>query len=170
MNDSQIKVQQALKTAILSEMDGYHFYKMAAGNTDDEKARDVFGRLAQEERHHAAFLKKQYKTIMDTGSPDADLKLEKPTDFSGPGPIFSDAIRERIGTAHMEMSALSIGLQLELDSESFYRKEAQESDNEVISSFFGELADWEAGHYRALKQQMDELKEDYWNNGAFSPF
>lgn len=35
---------------------------------------------------------------------------------------------------------------------------------------YTELAEWESGHYEALTRQQEELKEDYWSAGGFSPF
>jgi rubrerythrin len=52
----------------------------------------------------------------------------------------------------------------------FYRDRAGESDNETVQQFFNELSRWESGHYNALLNQQQELKEDYWSDGGFSPF
>jgi len=170
MNDSQNMMTAALKRAIQSESDGYHFYLMASRNTEDAKAREAFQLLAEEELLHARFLRHEYQAFLETGKPDDKATIGPKRDLSGPSPIFSPGFRERIKEAHFEVSALSIGMQLELDSERFYREQARSSADASLKKFFGELADWEAGHYRVLKQQMDDIKEDYWNQGGFAPF
>jgi rubrerythrin len=68
------------------------------------------------------------------------------------------------------MSALSIGVRLELYSMSFYKKQSEESPDPFVKRFFGELAEWEAGHYHALLKQLDALKDFYWEAAGFSPF
>jgi rubrerythrin len=68
------------------------------------------------------------------------------------------------------MSALSIGIQLELSSEQFYRQEAEAAEDPAVVKFFTELAEWESGHYHALLKQQESLKEEYWSKGGFAPF
>jgi rubrerythrin len=153
-----------------AETDGYHFYMMAAASTRDEKGREVLEQLAQEELTHLRFLKGQHESLARTGKIDPALRLGVRVDRSGPSPIFSPALRERAGEAHFEMSALSIGLQLELSSQKHYRAQAAAAGDPDVAAFFVALADWEAGHYDALARQLDELKESYWAGGGFSPF
>jgi rubrerythrin len=68
------------------------------------------------------------------------------------------------------MSALSIGIQLELASMNYYREQAEKASNPDVSGFYTELADWETGHYNALLRQQEMLKEDFWAKGGFAPF
>ena len=68
------------------------------------------------------------------------------------------------------MSALAIGIQLELDAQKFYRELAGTTSEPVVKKFLLELADWEAGHYQALLRQQQELKEDYWTENGFAAF
>ncbi len=172
MSDSSNRIAAALEQAIQAESDGYHFYFMTSHSTEDPKAKEVFARLAEEEMQHARFLRRQHRAILETGRPDETASLgPRKVVLAGPSPIFSPGLRSRVKEAHLEMSALSIGIQLELDSERFYREQARQShDDPAVRRFFEELADWESGHYAALRAQMDELKEDYWNQGGFAPF
>jgi rubrerythrin len=68
------------------------------------------------------------------------------------------------------MTALSIGVQLELSSINFYKGEAGKTSNDALKKFYTELADWETTHYRRLLKQQNELKEEYWQDGHFYPF
>jgi rubrerythrin len=153
--------------AIQAEIEGQHFYRMAASTTKDPRGREVFEMLAGDEEAHESFLRAHYESIIETGSPDATAKLGKPTD---PGPIFSTALRTRIKEAHFEMTALSIGIQLELTAQRFYRTAADETRDPLLKRTFRELADWEQGHMNALVRQQEDLKEDYWSAAGFSPF
>jgi len=166
----EMEITEGLLQAIQAERHGHSFYMMAAHSTSDPKGRKVFETLAAEEMDHMQFLKKQYDAILKTGKPDRSLSLGPRLDLSEGFPIFSDSIRSRIGDAHYEMSALSIGVQLEMDAMNFYKDQAAAAADPDIKKFLAELADWESGHYRALLRQQDELKEDYWSDAGFAPF
>jgi len=163
-------VADGLRQAMLAEQEGHHFYQMAAGATEDPQGKQVFARLAQEELDHFEFLKGQLKAVLENGAPDASLELGTPAALTGESPIFSAELKSRIGQAHYEMTALSVGAQLELSAERFYKEEAAAADDPVIKGFYEELARWESGHYHALLAQQESLKEDYWSEGGFAPF
>ncbi len=167
------RILEGLKQAIQGEGDGVNFYTMASMNTQDPKGREVFQMLAQEEKAHVAFLKGQYVAIKQMGKIDGTLKLPKQHELTGDHPIFSDDFKKRIKDAHMEMSALSIGITLELNAIKFYegeRDEATKNGEKEVADFYQMLVDWEKGHYTALLGEQENLKEDYWAAGGFSPF
>ena len=169
MGDVRETLAAGLLQAIKGERDGHSFYQMAATCSQDAKAKEVFTRLADEELDHMHFLTKQHESILQTGRPDESTKLGSPLNLSAMSPIFSDAIKTRVKDAHFEMSALSIGMQLELDATKFYKSQAEAADDAAVKQFYTELAEWESGHYEALRRQQEELKEDYWSAGGFSP-
>ena len=170
MENNNDALLEGLLQAIKAERDGYSFYMMAANGSSDPKGKEIFETLAHEELEHMSFLKQQHDAILKTGKPDSKIQLGKKLELNGMSPIFSEGIKSRIGGAHIEMSALSIGIQLELDAVKFYKAQADLSDDPIITDFFNELAEWEKGHYQALLNQQNELKEDYWSTGGFSPF
>ena len=106
---------------------------------------------------------------MKTGNVDLNVRLGKPSDKTET-PIFSDDFKSRIKEAHHEMSALSIGAQLELSAIKFYNEEADAVDDHVARKFYKELAEWEMTHHRQLIRQQQELQENYWQAGGFQPF
>ena len=161
---------EALVKAIQAEIEGQNFYMMSARSTDDQKGKEIFTQLAAEETEHAAYLKGQYKSIIETGAPDKTLKLGSRLQLTGSSPIFSAKIKSRVKDAHYEMTALSIGIQLELNAIKFYKEQAEAAEDATVKQLFTELADWESGHYHALLKQLDYLQEDYWNAAGFAPF
>jgi len=161
---------EGLKQAIAAEGDGHHFYLMAAASTQDPQGKEIFQRLAAEELDHIRFLRGQHRALLETGRPDGSLRLGPRADLSGDSPIFSPALRDRIAEAHFEMTALSVGAQLELAAVTFYRAQAASSADPKVRAFYEELVEWEQGHYDALLRQQDALKDDYWSAGGFSPF
>lgn len=170
MDAATERILEGLERAIRAEVEGHHFYMMAAKTIEDPKGREVFEKLAGDEVEHARFLQAQYDAVRATGKPDPAVTLGEATEYEGQHPIFSDALRERIKTAHYEMTALSIGVQLELNAIEFYRAEARAAGNPDVAAFYRKLADWESGHYHALLTEQDALKKDYWTEGRFSPF
>ena len=169
--DAEVKrMTEGIAKAIQAEADGYHFYMMAARTTSDLKGREVFETLAKEELDHQRFLQIQYKALMETGKPDESAHLGNRADLSGLSPIFSEQIQARVREAHYEMSALSIGIQLELNSIQFYRSESVVASDPIVRAFYSDLVDWEAGHYHALLRQQEALKESYWSASGFAPF
>ena len=163
-------IAEGLKAAIEAEQNGYHFYMMAARSTEDEQGREVFEQLANEELDHVSYLKQQHRSLMEKGVFDPEATMGRRTDLSGDSPIFSDKLKARAADAHFEMSALSIGMNLELNAVKFYKGRADASDDPGVKTFFQELADWESGHYEALSRQSELLKEDYWNANGFAPY
>jgi rubrerythrin len=70
---------------------------------------------------------------------------------------------------HFEMSALSIGALLEKNSIEYYRKYAEQSENEEVKKLFSYLIEWEQEHLKALIAQQKYLKEEYWEGARFFP-
>lgn len=170
MNQSMKSMAEGLKTAVQMEADGYNFYNMVADTTRDSRGRQVFRTLANEELGHLNFLKSQYKSIVETGRVDSTVSLGSRQDLAGSSPIFTDEVMKRIGSAHIEMTALSIGIQLELGSIKFYEEQARKAPDADVRKFYDELVKWESGHYHALLRQQELLKEDYWSESQFAPF
>jgi rubrerythrin len=170
MTDKQKALAQGLLDAYKAEQYGHNFYLMAANSTQDPKGKEVFETLAAEESDHARFLKAQYDSVLLTGKASATATLGKRLDLTGMWPIFSDGLKTRIKDANFEMTALSIGIQLEKDAMVFYRSQAEQAGDPEIKKMFLFLSDWEAGHYEALLRQHEALKEDYWSTSGFAPF
>jgi len=164
------RIAEGLFKAIQAEIEGQHFYKMAANSTQDEKGKEVLLMLASDEAMHANFLKHQYDSFLKSGKVDESVSLGKPRFMQGSSPIFSNNFKARLDSSHFEMSALSIGIQLELNAMQFYKAEAAECEDEYMKRFYLELAEWERGHYQMLLAQQENLKEDYWEQAGFAPF
>ncbi len=170
MVSNQSPLSDALLKAAMAEREGHSFYMMAANTTQDPKGKAAFEQLAHEELEHLGFLKSHYDSLLQTGKLNPTARLGHSVAFAGDSPIFTASIKQRIRDAHFEMSALAIGIQLERDAIKFYQEQAQTAIEPEARKFFGELAEWEAGHYNALLRQQEELKGEYWSGAGFSPF
>ncbi len=169
-NIGEAPLDKVIWRALMAEREGHSFYVMAALTTRDPKGRGVFEQLARDEMSHIEFLKTHLEAVQSSGTLAAELVLENPSPLNPTSPIFSDEIKSRIHEAHLEMSALVIGMQLELDSIAFYRRQASDAPESGVRVIFSRLAEWEDAHYRALHNQHEQLKERYWRESGFQPF
>ena len=169
MNKQTQKVLDGLKIALEAELTGHQFYKAASKNTKDPKGKETFSRMADEEMGHFNSLRHQYQSILKTGKYDFTKKLLIRRKKGGSSPIFSKEIRNRIKTSHFEVSALTIGMKLEMEAAGFYRTCAAKATTPAAKKFYRELAEWEQGHYDSFKNELDLLKEEYFAANHFVP-
>lgn len=168
MDAATERITDGLRQAIQAEIDGYNFYMMAAQTTVDPKGRTVFEGLARDEVEHANFLRDQLNSMIETGKWDESVKLGAGVALDGMSPIFTDDLRERVKGPNFEMSAVSIGAQLELSSVRFYEAEAAAVEDENVAAFYRELAEWEQEHYDALIRQLSQLRGETWDVAEFT--
>lgn len=169
MANAKEDILHGLKTAMEAELTGHAFYKNAASSTVDPMGKDTFLRMAEEEMGHFNYLRQQYHAVLEKGDYDLSKKLSKKKYKHADSPIFSNEIKQRIKDAHFEVSALTIGMKLELDAMAFYRSCAKKAHNDGVKQFYSELAKWEEDHYLAFEKQLEILKEEYFQANQFVP-
>jgi rubrerythrin len=170
MAQDKQRLIEGLEKAMRAEMEGYHFYTLAAQNTKDATGQETFKYLADEEKDHFNFLKAHLESVSKNDRIADGISLGTAKDIGGDHPIFSTEIRERIGKAHYEMTALAIGIQLEKSAVDFYRAEAEASDDHAVKALYMELMQWEEKHLAAFQGEMDTLQKEYWAEARFEPF
>jgi rubrerythrin len=151
-------LKNVLQTAMKSEVEGRELYNMASERTADKKAKKVFKMLADEEQKHFDNLMEMAKAYEadDITEPD----LPSPASFEdAESPIFTREFKEKV--SDFDMSALSIGIKLELESEKFYKDAAAEASQKEVKDLFIRLADWERGHYEFLQKQISFFESYY---------
>jgi rubrerythrin len=163
------EILKGLKTAMEAELTGHEFYKNAAKSTDDPVGKETFSRMAKEEMNHFNYLRHQYASVLEKGDYDLSKELDPHSHPHAENPIFSDEIKRRIKDSHFEISALTIGMKLELEAMTFYRSCAEKAAHNEVKQFFNELSEWEKDHYRAFENQLEILKEDYFQANNFVP-
>jgi rubrerythrin len=152
-------LEHVLEMAVEAEIEGRELYKMASEKTSDEKAKKVFKLLADEEQSHIdniVQMAKDYKAGKELAMPD----LPAPASFEdAESPIFTREFKEKV--SDFDMSALSIGMKLELESERFYKEAAEEATEQPVKELFHHLAEWERGHYDFLRSQVSFFESYY---------
>ena len=65
-----------ISQAILNEVEGYEFYRMAANQAGTSESEEAFLELANEELKHVEYLKALFNKIKDNKDDDIKLALE----------------------------------------------------------------------------------------------
>ena len=154
-----------IKQAIISEIEGYEFYKMAASQARETYVIETYLELAEEERKHVELLQKLHKQLEgEVSAFDLDTVDAPPT----PG-IFdwNKLDREDPKTT---LSVFGIALQLEKASYEFYLKASESMEEEASQKLFKILAAWEKAHYDMFDREYNTLLEDWWSEQGFAPF
>jgi len=148
-----------LKTAILNEVEGQFFYRLAAEKTASEEVRDAFLVLAGEEEKHEKWLRAIYDQTADGAG--AVVAAHEPGIFSW----------ERTGTetGSLEVSAFHIGILMEKSSIDFYRQATEKTSLPAAKKLYEKLIQWEDAHLTSLEKIYDDLQEDWWAKQGFSP-
>jgi rubrerythrin len=155
-----------IKGAILIEKRGVAFYASSAAATKSEAVARLFRTLSEEETKHQAWLEKLF----------VEMSIEGRTSGITPGThdpispeIFTEAIRNEIGAASYEASAISAAMALEQRSADYYRKGAEGSGDPECRRLFTILADWEVTHLELLARIDRDLQQSIWFDNAFWP-
>lgn len=157
---------EVFKQAILNEVEGYEFYKMAAYNADDNEVKKTFLNLANEELKHIEWLKDAFSKL--SGNPEDSTTLaiiENP-----PSPSIFRWENLQSQNANLAVSVFGISIEMERASVNFYEKAMAETPYEVAKQLFAVLAKWEQVHLEQFSKAYDEVMKDWWNDQGFDAF
>lgn len=153
-----------IKQAIINEIEGYEFYRMASGQTRDVQLKETYLELAEEERKHVVWLQDLHKSIHSEDDFDLD-KVEAP-----PSPnLFSWEKLDR-EDPKMVLSIFGIALQLEKASYEYYKKVSEQVEDPAAKDLFRILEAWEKAHYDIFNKEYEQLQNDWWSEQGFAPF
>lgn len=167
------KPEDILDEAIAIEKEGYKFYMDAAWRTADERAKNMFEKLAADELEHLKTFAAQKKALEESGSwlaPEAVLAAKeeisaheeevlswKKTDAQ----VFADQDKKVESEHFDDRNALRAGIDAEVRSIELYSSAASNTDDEQAEGIFTNLAREEEGHKHLLQAELDSLE----NNG-----
>ena len=164
------QILDILRKAYQIEVDGYTFYSMTADRADKPAVQELFGKLAEDEVQHQAFLRSVLKNFHDKGVDAFSMGIVLPDLRSYSDKLFTDRFREQAEGAAFEMAALSVGMTLEKNAVAHFSGAALAADEAEIRRFYEFLADWERKHLDALQSVADVVRGDFWEKSGFSPF
>lgn len=155
-----------ISQAILNEVEGYEFYKMASNQIGTSESKESFLELANEELKHIEYLKALFNKIKNNDEDDIRLALEA----SPPSPdIYNWEKVDRKFTS-LAMSVFSIGIQMEKASIDFYEDAKSKTNFEEGKKLFDILIKWERVHLDQFTEQYNKHKNDWWADQSFAPF
>jgi len=159
------QIKDAIKGAILLEINGRKFFNHAADVTQHERGKKMFKFLADEEIKHLETFSKLFSQILE-GESWKDYVSTSETQREVP---LVEKLKERMKAEEGkgETQALSIGMQLERDAIEFFQKAASETSDPVAKKIFFEIAEEEKFHYDLLQAQHDSVTNSgFWMGGA----
>jgi rubrerythrin len=164
------QVFDILRKAYQIEVDGYTFYSMTADRADKPAVQDLFGRLAQDEMQHQAFLRSVLTNYNDKGVEAFSMDIVLPDLRTFSDKVFTDRFREQAEGAAFEMAALSVGMTLEKNAVAYFSGAVHNAAEVEVQQFYHFLADWEEQHLNALQSLYETIRGDFWEKSGFSPY
>ncbi len=163
MNAKELDI---IKQAILNEIEGYEFYRMAARQAESKESEEAFNELANEELKHAGYLRELFNQIKDGKEDDFALSFLS----AAPSPKIFEW--EKIGHQQtgLALSVFGIGVQMEKASIDFYEQAKQGTQYENARKLYEMLIYWEKVHLQQFNAQYNRYKEDWWNDQGFAPY
>lgn len=148
-----------LEQAMSIEQEGREFYLKAVQTTQDDKRRETFTTLADDEQKHYDLIKRQHDALTHDSkwieSPEVkpvEINLEQPL-FPGRREDFEKAITSK----STDWDALNFGLDIEIKSYGLYQKAALETSDPLARQILEFLTSEEKGHFNMLMMRYDSL-------------
>jgi rubrerythrin len=163
------KTLTILKNAILIERKGKSLYQKAMDNASDEAVKSFFKDLVDDEQEHINILEKQFMAYIQKGQfiaagfEESDSEV-KPTD------ILNEELKEKIGAASFEATAITAAISFEEKAIKMYSKRAEEAVDPEEKKMYKWLSVWERTHLKKLVTLEESLVENVWNDNSFWPF
>jgi Fur family ferric uptake transcriptional regulator len=152
-----IFARDALRIAIATERSGLDFYSRAARMTEDARGREVFQKLADEEKEHLGTLEARYAELLKA-NPDLE-SMPAFLFFKGAANgLFSEGAA-RLSRGVNDQQALMIGIRCERGSHRFFRKYGERFEDSEGKQIFMEFAAEEKQHLELLIREYKSLME-----------
>jgi rubrerythrin len=165
-------IARGLQQALLNEVDGREFYRMAARGARHDGARQLFTFLMEEEEKHREAIVAQIARMAE-GKPPKPVRgaAQRKAIRKFRSPLFPEDFVAKGKNVEGEAAALSIGMTLEkraIEHFGVLRRKAQ--GDAPAERLFDDLIAWEREHLDILARQYEQLREMYWEETRFWPF
>jgi rubrerythrin len=165
-------IARGLQQALLNEVDGREFYRMAARNARRDGARQMFTFLMEEEEKHREAIAAQIARMAE-GKPPKRIRgaADRKAIRKFRSPLFTEEFVAKGKNVEGEAAALSIGMTLERRAiEQFLALRKKAKGDPPAERLFDDLVAWEKEHLDLLARQYEQLREMYWEEARFWPF
>jgi len=162
----KIKDIQIFKKAILNEVEGYEFYKLASYNVDDDAIKALLLRMANEELDHLEWLKDVFEKLGATVEDKINLQLMHIPE----SPHIFDWENVSIKKPSLGVSVIGMAMTFERSSVALYENAIEETDDENAKAVFKILSDWEKSHLENFSKVYETYSEAWWAEQDYHPF
>lgn len=155
--EKQLKITDIARIAMSIEEKGSHFYSALASRTDDPRARQVFLKLAEEEKEHRRVFEKILSLFEGDEVLEKDVSTYLDAVLKGnvfPGPATLKSFVEEIKSVK---DALAIGIQAEKDAILLYHELLVRTGSEKAAKMLRELLEEEKIHLIELRNYFEEI-------------
>jgi rubrerythrin len=147
----EYQMQEALKRAIKGEKDSIDFYRKAAANAKNERAKKVFELLANEEVGH---LKSFFQHYKGGEFGDVESYMKTPPDTSN---STYKALLNAVNADTMEKQALEIAMKEEKSVVNEYTVLAKDIVDPLVKGIFERVVKETQGHYDMIEDEYMHL-------------
>jgi rubrerythrin len=165
-------VARGLHQALLNEVDGREFYRMAARSARRDGARQMFTFLMEEEEEHRKAIVAQIARMAEGKAPKrVGGTSQRKAVRKFRSPLFTEEFVAKGKNVEGEAASLSIGMTLEKRAiEQFGALRKKVRGDAPAERLFDDLIAWEKEHLDLLSRQYEQLREMYWEESRFWPF
>ena len=157
--DEETKVAiEALRQAMLNEEKTRDFYVEAEEKATDEKARQMFKELAEEEVLHMKIVQEQYELLKTGGGWTSVADFEDLSDVDIRPLEFKRADMDvHVTDATTDLEALIIAAEMENNSFNFYTEQYNWTTDPLGKQIYGGLAKSERNHFNTIMSNWEYL-------------
>jgi hypothetical protein len=150
----------ALRKALELEQRGKAFYEEAAERTVNEKGKEMYRSLAEDEVVHAQMIQRQIDALEEGAgwqlpdvAPEGEVDLESPLFPEG-----EQELAEAVRPDANDRDALLFALQIENDSFDLYQKQAKAASDPNARRMYEYLTGAERTHFNLLMSNYESLE------------
>ena len=158
MSEETQKAIEALRQAMRNEEETRDFYLDAVQKVLDEKARQMFKELAQEEVLHMKIVGDQYEALKSGGGWTAVADFESMGDVDiTPLEYKRSDMDTRITDGTTDLEALTIAAEMENNSFTFYVEQFGRTTDPLGKQVYGGLIKAERNHFNTVMSNWEYL-------------
>jgi len=159
-DEEKENILEPFRIALKIEREGKKFLLEAAEKSEHPAAKRTFEYLASQEDNHAEKIQKMYQAISDTGESipmeeDSESPEEKIAGFNRRLAELKDEVRATAG----DIEAYKTALEMEEDTEEFYREKIKETDDPNIKRIYEYFISEESAHSVMLRSCLDFMED-----------
>ncbi|HKZ45911.1 MAG TPA: ferritin family protein [Thermodesulfobacteriota bacterium] len=156
-----LEEKEAVEIASLIERNGFAFYSILADKVEDKAVKDVFKRLAKEEKRHINALERRYYPEAGFGEQitDEEIAIEDYVSRSTDPKIFTEEINveKLVHAIDSVKKAVILAIHTEKYASEYFEGMAKKARTKGGAEMYKELADEERGHAKELEDIMKSM-------------